>query len=73
MVLDSEWHWGFDCPHFDVLRFDLPVFESCRSSDRKFSKVADLVCLLKKIQTQYHIGVSLGSYASSNLSSGGVG
>ena len=48
------------------MRFNLPVFEttieSSRSSDRGFSMVADLVCLLKKAQAQYQIGVSLSSF-----------
>ena len=62
VVLDSEWHWGFDCPHFDVLRFDLPVFESCRSSDRGCSMIADLVSFLEKVEIHYQVAVSLGSF-----------
>ena len=27
-VLDSEWHWVFDCLHFDEVSLKLPVFES---------------------------------------------
>ena len=28
LVLDSEWHWVFDCLHFDEVSLKLPVFES---------------------------------------------
>ena len=49
-VLDSEWPWIFDCPHFGELRMKLPVFErtlrSCRTSDRGFALAEDLVSLI---------------------------
>ena len=65
LVLDSEWHWIFDCPHFEELRLKFPVFsralDSCRN-DRGFALVEDLVSLLKKTQTQYRVAVSFGSF-----------
>ena len=65
LVLDSEWHWVFDCPHFGELRMKLPVFErtlrSYRTSDRGFALAEDLVSLLKNVQIQYSLAVSLGS------------
>ena len=27
LVLDSEWHWIFDCPHFREVRINLPVLD----------------------------------------------
>ena len=65
LVLDSEWHWIFDCTHFDELRHNLPIFHSILKNilkGRGFSTVEDLVCLLKKVQIQCHVGVSLGSF-----------
>ena len=66
LVLDSEWHWIFDCPHFGELRMNLPVFErtlrSCRTSDRGFALAEDLVSSLKNVQIQYRVAVSLGSF-----------
>ena len=66
LVLDSEWHWIFDCPHFGELRMKLPVFErtlrSCRTSDRGFALAEDLVSLLKNVQIEYRVAVSLGSF-----------
>ena len=66
LVLDSEWHWIFDCPHFEELRMNLPVFErtlnSCRTSNRGFALAEDLVSLLKKVQIEYRVAVSLGSF-----------
>ena len=66
LVLDSEWHWIFDCPHFGELRMNLPVFErtlnSCRTSNRGFALAEDLVSLLKKVQIEYRVAVSLGSF-----------
>ena len=56
----------FDCPHFGELRMKLPVFErtlrSCRTSDRGFALAEDLVSLLKNVQIQYRVAVSLGSF-----------
>ena len=44
----------------------LPVFErtlrSCRTSDRGFALAEDLVSLLKNVQIQYRVAVSLGSF-----------
>ena len=66
LVLDSEWHWIFDCAQFVPLRHNYPylydIIASSRSTDRGFAKVADLVCLLEKVQYQYRAGVSLGSF-----------
>ena len=66
LVLDSEWHWIFDCLHFGELRMNLPVFSrrlrSCRTSNRGFALAEDLVSLLKNVQIQYRVAVSLGSF-----------
>ena len=44
----------------------LPVFErtlrSCRTSDRGFALGEDLVSLLKNVQIEYRVAVSLGSF-----------
>ena len=58
LVLDSERHWIFDCTHFDDLRYKLPVLNrtirKCRNyGNRGFAMVANLVSLLKEVQTQY--------------------
>ena len=73
LVLDSEWHWFFDCPHFNELRHTLPVlhraFENCCTyENRGFATVADLVRLLKEVQIQYCLGVSLGSFIRQAIS-----
>ena len=73
LVLDSEWHWIFDCTHFEELRFKLPVLDrairECRNyGDRGFATVDNLVSLLKKVQTQYCLGVSLGSFIRQAIS-----
>ena len=73
LVLDSEWHWIFDCTHFDDLRLRLPVLDrtigECRNyGNRGFATVAKLVSLLKKVQTQYCLGVSLGSFIRQAIS-----
>ena len=45
---------------------NLPVLErtlrSCRVSDRGFALAEDLVSLLKKVQIEYRVAVSLGSF-----------
>ena len=73
LVLDSELHWIFDCTHFEELRFKLPVLDrairECRNyGDRGFATVDNLVSLLKKVQTQYCLGVSLGSFIRQAIS-----
>ena len=73
LVLDSEWHWIFDCTHFEELRFKLPVLDrairECRNyGDRGFATVDNLVSWLKKVQTQYCLGVSLGSFIRQAIS-----
>ena len=66
LVLDSEWHWIFDCSHFDELRMNLPAFSrslrKCGAFDRGYALAADLVCLLKEVQIQYRVGISLSSF-----------
>ena len=67
LVLDSEWHLIFGCTHFDDLRLKLLVLGrtigECRNYGiRGFATVANLVSLLKEVQTQYCLGVSLGSF-----------
>ena len=50
----------------------LPVFEhtlrSCRTSDRGFALAEDLVSLLKKVQIEYRVAVSLGSFIRQAIS-----
>merc|ERR1719183_2950583 len=45
---------------------NLPVseqtFNSCRTSNRGFALAEDLVSLLKKVQIEYRVAVSLGSF-----------
>ena len=36
--------------------------DSCRNTDRGFATASNLMSLLKMVQIQYHIGVSLGSF-----------
>ena len=73
LVMDSEWHWVFDCPHFQELRMGLPVLsrclDSCRNTDRGFATPSNLMSLLKMVQIQYHIGVSLGSFIKRAITS----
>ena len=55
-----------DFPHFGELRMNLPVFsrilDSCRTSNRGFGLAEDLVSLLKNVQIQYRVAISLGSF-----------
>ena len=68
LVLDSEWHWIFDYPHFEDLLHKVPVLkrtiQDCYPFDdpRRFAEVANLVSLLKEVQIQYRVAVSLGSF-----------
>ena len=72
LVLDSEWHWIFDCPHFEEIRSSLPVFSStltnCRTTGWDFAMCADLVRLLKEVQIHDRVGVSLGSFIRQAMS-----
>ena len=73
LVLDSEWHLIFGCTHFDDLRLKLLVLGrtigECRNYGiRGFATVANLVSLLKKVQAQYCLGVSLGSFIRQAIS-----
>ena len=37
VVLDSEWHWIFDCPQFSSLRYEYPKFSTVLRSIRENS------------------------------------
>ena len=50
--------FDFDCTHYEELRLKLPVLDrtigECRNyGNRGFAMVANLVSLLKEVQTQY--------------------
>ena len=65
IVLDSEWHWVFDCVLFDELRHNLPsFFMTLRSirGDRGFSEESDLGFLLNATISDSRIGFSLASF-----------
>ena len=70
--MDSDSHWIFDCPHFQELRDHLPVLsrtlEGCKNETRGFATIFELVSLLKKVQIQSRIGVSLGSFIRQAIS-----
>ena len=37
VVLDSEWHWIFDCDQFSALRAKYPFFRGVAEYQRKFN------------------------------------
>ena len=52
LVLDSEWHWIFDCHHFSELRMKFPSFHKIlrsiqNDSSRDYVDESDLARLLK--------------------------
>ena len=50
LVLDSEWHWIFDCPGFNEIRFKMPYFSNYSKEIRKnvmLSEIHDLGNLMK--------------------------
>jgi hypothetical protein len=77
LVLDSEWHWIFDCPFFTELRMKFPVFSRIlkRSTyrGRKFALAADLICLVKEVRIQSHIGFVLVRLSGRQLTCGSLG
>ena len=65
LVLDSEWHWIFDCSLFDELRMKMPSFETSLRSieeNRGFAEFSDLGSLLNAIQNDSRLGFSLASF-----------
>ena len=39
LVLDSKWHWIFDCTHFDEVRLKLPVLNRTIGECRNYMKL----------------------------------
>jgi hypothetical protein len=71
LVLDSEWHWIFDCTLFNELRFKMPsLHASLRSilNSRGFAEVSDLGFLLNAIQNDSRLGFSLVSFVRQSIS-----
>ena len=65
LVLDSEWHWIFDCTLFRELRDKNPYFfdflKSLRNN-RGHADIDDLGKLLTAIQNDSRLGFSLVSF-----------
>ena len=64
-VLDSEWHWIFDCILFRELRDKNPYFFDFLKSlkgDRGYADIDDLGNLLTAIQNDSRLGFSLVSF-----------
>ena len=65
LVLDSEWHWIFDCHLFRELRNKNPYFFDFLKSlkcDRGYADIDDLGKLLTAIQNDSRLGFSLVSF-----------
>ena len=65
LVLDSEWHWIFDCPQFDEFRAKRPLFfKNLESAQDKmeFATLGDLCRLLVATRNDSRIGFSLASF-----------
>ena len=65
IVLDSEWHWVFDCPQFSEFRIERPLLSTNLESaqeDRDFATLGDLCRLLVAIRNDSRIGFSLASF-----------
>ena len=65
LVLDSEWHWIFDCNLFRELRDKNPYFFDFLKSlkgDRRYADIDDLGKLLTAIQNDSRLGFSLVSF-----------
>ena len=68
-VLDSEWHWIFDCPHFSAQRCKFPIL-SCSLMQVKTEVDGSLATfavgehvgdLMNVIRTDFSVGTSLAS------------
>ena len=73
IVLDSEWHWIFDCQHFSELRKKFPSFhKTLRSiqndSSRDYVDESDLARLLNMIISDSQLGFSLASFVRQAIS-----
>jgi hypothetical protein len=71
IVLDSEWHWVFDCTLLSELRSKRPyLMNTLRSiqNDRDFAKISDLGLLLNAIQNDSQLGFSLASFVRQAIS-----
>jgi hypothetical protein len=65
LVLDSEWHWIFDCPHFEDIRAERPLLLNTLLSiqeNRDAATIIDLCKLLVAIRKDSRIGFSLASF-----------
>ena len=65
LVLDSEWHWIFDCVLFSELRSKNPYLFDFLKSFRKnveYAEVSDLGKLLTAIQNDSRLGFSVVSF-----------
>lgn len=66
----------FDSPHFDELRFNFPfltyniILEGCRDASNGFAIMEESISLLKQVQIQDRVGVSLGSFIRQAVSFG---
>ena len=65
LVLDSEWHWIFDCACFDEIRSKMPYLSNYLTEIRKnavFSEIHDLGNLMNAIQNDSRLGFSTVSF-----------
>ena len=65
VVLDSEWHWLFNCVHFHELRHNRPfLHETLKSIQRnkEFADICDLGNLFMMIQNDSRLGFSVASF-----------
>ena len=68
VVLDSEWHWIFDCDQFSSLRSKYPHFSTVlhsireKSVQQNFSVDTDLRDLFRSIQDDSKCGFSLATF-----------
>ena len=65
LVLDSEWHWIFDCVGFAEIRSKMPYLSNCLTEIRKnavFSEIHDLGNLMNAIQNDSRLGFSTVSF-----------
>ena len=68
VVLDSEWHWIFDCGQFSTLRAKYPHFSDVlrnireNSTEKNYSVDTDLRDLFRSILDDHKCGFSLASF-----------
>ena len=68
-VLDSGWHWIFDCPHFSILRSKYPFLSNSMDqvkieadgSPSPFAVAKHVGDLMNVIQLDFSVGTSLAS------------